>query len=59
MVDVIIRHWVGLIVNNEDGPDRFGYTVVDKMTLFYEYVFTNIMSSLTPPIRCGCSGGLT
>ena len=22
---------------NEDRPDRFGYTVADKMTLFYAY----------------------
>ena len=36
-MDVIIRHWVGLMVNNEDGPDGFGYTMADKMTLFYEY----------------------
>ena len=37
MVDVIIRYWVGIMVENEDGPDGFGYTVADKMTLFYAY----------------------
>ena len=37
MVDVIIRYWVGILVENEDGPDGFGYTVVDKMKLFYAY----------------------
>ena len=37
MVDVIIRHWVVLMVENKAGPDGFGYTVVDKMTLFYAY----------------------
>ena len=37
MVDVIIRYWVGMMVENEDGPDGFGYTVADKMTLFYSY----------------------
>ena len=36
-MDVIIRHWVGLMVDNEAGPDGFGYTVADKMTLFYAY----------------------
>ena len=34
---MIIRHWVGLMVDNEAGPDGFGYTVADKMTLFYAY----------------------
>ena len=34
MVDVIIRYWVGIMVENEVGPDGFGYTVADKMTLF-------------------------
>ena len=37
MVDVIILHWVGLMCENEAGPDVFGYTVADKMTLFYAY----------------------
>ena len=37
MVNVIIRYWVGIMVENEDGPDGFGYTVADKMTLFYAY----------------------
>ena len=37
MVDVIIRHWVGLMVEKEAGPDGFEYTVADKMTLFYAY----------------------
>ena len=37
MVDVIIRHWVGLMVDNKSVPDGFWYTVADKMTLFYEY----------------------
>ena len=36
-MDVIIRYWVGIMVENEDGPDGFGYTVADKMTLFYAY----------------------
>ena len=36
-MDVIIRHWVGLIVENKAGPDGFGYTVADNMILFYEY----------------------
>ena len=36
-MDVIIRYWVGIMVENEDGPDGFGYTLVDKMTLFYAY----------------------
>ena len=34
---MIIRHWVGLMVENKAGPDLFGYTVADKMTLFYAY----------------------
>ena len=37
MVDVIIRYWVGIMAENEVGPDGFGYTVADKMTLFYAY----------------------
>ena len=37
VVDVSIRHWVGIMVENEDGPDGFGYMVADKMTLFYAY----------------------
>ena len=37
VVDVIIRHWVGLMVENKAGPDGFGYTVADNMTLFYAY----------------------
>ena len=37
VVDVIIRHWVGLMVDNEAVPDGFGYTVADKMKLFYAY----------------------
>ena len=37
VVNVIILHWVGLMVENDAGPDVFGYTVADKMTLFYEY----------------------
>ena len=37
MVDVIIRHWVSLMEENKAGPDRFWYTVADKMTLFYVY----------------------
>ena len=37
MVDVIIRHWVGIMVENKFGPDRFGYTVTDKMKIFYAY----------------------
>ena len=37
MVDVIICHWVGIMVENEAGPDGFGYTVADKMKLFYTY----------------------
>ena len=37
MVGVIIRHWVGLMVGNEVGPDGFGYTVAGNMTLFYTY----------------------
>ena len=45
MVDVIIRHWVRLMAENEAGPDGFGYTVDNKMTLFYAYYglidFTN------------------
>ena len=36
-MDVIIPHWVGLMVENEAGPDRFGYTLADNMTLFYAY----------------------
>ena len=36
-MDVIIRHWVGLMVENEAGTDGFGYTVADKMTLLYAY----------------------
>ena len=36
-MDVIIRHWFGLMVDNKAGPDGFGYTVADKMTLFYAY----------------------
>ena len=34
---MIIRYWVGIMVENEEGTDGFGYTVVDKMTLFYAY----------------------
>ena len=37
MVDVIIRHCVCIFVDNEAGPDGFGYTVADKMILFYAY----------------------
>ena len=37
MVDVIIRYWVGIMVENEDGTEGFGYTVADKMKLFYAY----------------------
>ena len=37
VVEVIIPHWVGLMVDNEAGPDGFGNTVVDNMTLFYAY----------------------
>ena len=36
-MDVIIGYWVGIMVENEDGPEGFGYTVVDKKTLFYAY----------------------
>ena len=37
MVDVIIRHWFGLMVENMTGSGGFGYTVADDMTLFYTY----------------------
>ena len=37
MVYMIIRQWVSLMVENEAGPDGFGYTVADKMILFYAY----------------------
>ena len=37
MVDVIIYYWVGIMLENEEGTDGFGYTVADKMTLFYAY----------------------
>ena len=37
MVDVIIRYWVGIMTENEYAPDGFGYTVADKMILFYAY----------------------
>ena len=37
MVEMIIHHWVGLMVENKAGPDGFGYTVADKMTIFYAY----------------------
>ena len=37
VVDVIICHWICLMVENEAGPDGFGYMVADKMTLFYAY----------------------
>ena len=36
-MDVIIRYWVGIMVENEDRPDGFGYTVANKMKLFYAY----------------------
>ena len=35
MVDVIVCHWVGLVAENEAGPDGFEYTVVNKLVLFY------------------------
>ena len=34
---MIIRQWVSLMVENEAGPDGFGYTVADKITLFYAF----------------------
>ena len=34
---MIIRHCVGLMVENELETDGSGYTVADKMTLFYAY----------------------
>ena len=37
MVEMIIHHWVGLMVENKAGPDGFGYMVADKMTIFYAY----------------------
>ena len=37
MIDVIICHWVCLMIENEARPDKFGYTVADRMTLFYAY----------------------
>ena len=37
VVDAIIYHWVGIMAENEAGPGGFGYTVADKMTLFYAY----------------------
>ena len=36
-MDVIIRHWVSLTLDNNTGHDGFGYTVEDMMTLFYAY----------------------
>ena len=36
-MDVIIHHWVGITVDKKAGPDGFGYTVADNMTLFYAY----------------------
>ena len=37
LVYVIIQHWVGIMVENADGPDGFGYTVADNMKLFNAY----------------------
>ena len=37
VVEVIICHWVGIMVENEARADGFRYTMVDKMTLFYAY----------------------
>ena len=36
-MDAIIHHWVGIMVDNEAGPDGFGYMVAEKVTLFYAY----------------------
>ena len=37
VVDVIVRHWFGIVLENEDFPDRFLYTISDKEALFYTY----------------------
>ena len=46
VVNVIIPHWVGILVDNEAGSDRFGNTVADKMALFYAYY--GIIDSTNP-----------
>ena len=56
MVDVIIRYWVGIMVENEDGPDGFGYTVADKMKLFYAYY--GLIESTNPVWMQWVFGGL-
>ena len=50
-MDVIIPHWVGLMVENEAVPDRFGYTVADNMTLFYAYY--GLIDSTIRPTQWG------
>ena len=37
MVDVIAHHWVGLVEENEAGPNGFKYTVADKAYFLNEY----------------------
>ena len=45
-MEVIIPHGVGLMVDNEAGPDGFGNTVADKMKLFYAYY--GLIDSINP-----------
>ena len=35
MVDTIYHHRVGIVADNEAGPDSFGYTVAENEELFY------------------------
>ena len=35
VVDMIVRQWVGIVVENEAVPDGFGHMVVDKQEFLY------------------------
>ena len=37
VVDMIICHWFGLVLDKVSGPGTSGYTVSENMTLFYVY----------------------
>ena len=34
VVDVIVCHWVGLVMENKAGPDGFGCMVAEKVDFF-------------------------
>ena len=34
---MIVRHWVGMVMENEAGPEGFGCDVAEKADFFYAY----------------------